>query len=818
MNPWLNLLPSYAICRSHDRAAPQAARQAAPEAARQATSVAACQTAGCAACTSACRPGRGARLRLWLMVAGASLGLANLQPLAAQSGSETAASDSNGAETAAQLPALQSLRLEADDAFSLDGALSEPFWERAMPIDDFKQREPLEGVAATEHTEVRVAWDDDNLYVGVRAFDSDPDAVVARLLQRDQIMNARGFGGLQFQGDDAVAVVLDPFDDDRNGFIFATNPNGALFEALLTDEGGQLNVDWQGVWQVAGTRTPEGWSAEFSIPFRTLRVPSDGRAWGLNVSRFVARKQEQTLWTAWDREGGGFERVSLAGRLEGLDDLPRSRFNVETKPFILGAARGELSETNPASPSLDYSSNGDVGLDLKSEVIPGLVLDLTLNTDFAQAEVDNQQVNLTRFFPERRDFFLENAGIFDFGQRGFGPPPFLMFFSRRIGIGSEGEVPILAGGRLTGRVGNQTLGLLSVRTDGVPGTPATDGSEAVPGQGGELFQVARIKRDVGASNYVGAMVTDRRGNGASNTVAGVDARFFLHPTLVTEAFVARSFTEGAGGEGGAYRLNANFTTDLWGLFVNGFQVDDEMNAASGFVNRRNVREVRGSVRRSFRPGFLNLRKVDFRLSTERVTTIDGRFQDSQYSLNFSPNFNTGDNFNLSIDRGRSQVDDAFTLADSLPVPAGEYSTNQWSVRMGATDARALSGRLNIRQGDFFGGTIRSWNGSISFTPSPALSLEPGFERSKVSLPSGSFTADITSLRLTWALSPLMTTNAFIQYNGLTDRVITNVRFNFIHRPGSDLFVVFSENRFREDDFWGTDDRGLVVKLTYLMRL
>ena len=737
-------------------------------------------------------------------------------------------------------PTLSSLRLGDTDVFELDGRLSEPFWGRAVPIDDFKQREPLEGVAATERTEVRVAWDDDNLYVGVYAFDSEPDAVVARLLQRDQILNARGFGGLQFQGDDGVAIVLDPFDDDRNGFIFATNPNGALFEALLTDEGGQINVDWQGVWQVAGTRTEDGWSAEFSIPFRTLRVPPDGRDWGLNVTRFVARKQEQALWTSWDREGGGFERVSLAGRLSGLSGLPRSRFNVEAKPFVLGAGRAELVEgvvgdggaggtggavggggSAAPSSSLDYSGTGDFGLDLKSEVIPGLVLDLTVNTDFAQAEVDNQQVNLTRFnlfFPERRDFFLENAGIFDFGQRGFGPPPFLMFFSRRIGIGDEGEVPILAGGRLTGRVGNQTVGLLSVRTDGTPALPATATEEAVPAQSGELFQVARVKRDIGASNYVGAMVTDRRGAGPANTVAGVDTRFFLHPTLVTEAFVARSFTEGAGGEGGAYRLNANFTTDLWGLFFNGFQIDDQMNAASGFVNRSGVREVRGSLRKSFRPTFLNLRKVDLRLSAERVTTTDGRFQDSQYSLNFSPNFNSGDNFNLSMDRGRSQVDDAFTLADTLPVPAGEYSTNQWSLRMGATDARAVAGSLNIRQGDFFGGTIRSWEGRVSLTPSPKLSLQPAFERSKVSLPSGSFTADITSLRLTWALSPLMTTNAFIQYNGLTDRVITNVRFNFIHRPGSDLFLVFSENRFREDDFWLADDRGLVVKLTYLWRL
>lgn len=726
-------------------------------------------------------------------------------------------------------PALQALRLPEGAQLDLDGRLDEAFWREALPISDFRQREPLEGVTPTERTEVRIVWDSERLYIGVLAFDSEPDRVVARTLQRDRILQAR-FGGPRFEGDDGIAVILDPFDDDRNGFIFATNPNGALFDALLTDEGRQVNVDWQGVWQVAGTRTEEGWSAEFSIPFRTLRHPSDGRAWGLNVLRSVARKQEQMLWKAWDREGGGFERVSLAGRLEGLDDLPESRLNVEAKPFVLGAGRaarpdGSSNGSSNGSPDLETSATGDFGLDLKSEVVPGMVLDVTLNTDFAQAEVDNQQVNLTRFnlfFPERRDFFLENAGIFDFGARGFGgPPAYLMFFSRRIGIGPEGEVPIVSGARLTGRAGNQTVGLLSVLTDALPGSPADPNdptSDPTEPLERELFNVARVKRDVGASNYIGAMLTDRRGNGNANTVGGVDARFFILPTLVAEGFAARSFTEGAGGEGGAYRANLNYTTDLWGLFVNTFQVDGGMNAASGFVNRRNVRESRASLRRSFRPDFLNLRKVDFRLSGDWVTTTDGRFQDSRLGLSFGPNFNTGDDFNLNIDRGRTQVDDPFTLADSVPVAAGEYSTNEWSIRMGATDARALSGRLNISAGDFFGGRIQRWSGELNFIPTPALSLSPGFERSKVSLPNGGFTAEITSLRLTWALSPLMTTNAFIQYNGLTDRIITNVRFNFIHRPGSDLFIVFSEDRFQEDALWRTNDRGLVVKLTYLMRL
>jgi hypothetical protein len=711
-------------------------------------------------------------------------------------------------------PALRAMELRAGEELRLDGLLDEAFWSRAIPIVDFRQREPLEGVAATERTEVRIVWNDEAMYVGVRALDSNPERVVARVMQRDQVMSGN-FGGLSFQGDDGVALVLDPFDDDRNGFVFATNPNGALFDALLTDEGGQVNVDWQAVWEVAGSRTAEGWSAEFAIPWRTLRYPGDGRDWGLNVLRFVGRKQEEALWKSWDREGGGFERISLAGRLQGLDGLPRSRVNVEMKPFVLGGTRGVRTvppiagdiELPPGE--LEYSGELDAGLDLKSEVVPGLVLDLTVNTDFAQVEVDDQQVNLTRFnlfFPERRDFFLENAGIFDFGQRGFfGPPPFLMFFSRRIGIGDEGEVPIVAGGRLTGRVGGQTVGLLSVATD------------AAAGQGEEVFNVARVKRDVGASNYIGAMVTDRRGDGPANTLAGVDARWFVHPTAVAEAFVARSFTEGEGGDGVTWRTGLNWTTDLWGGFASLFQVDEELEAASGFVNRRNIRQASLNLRRSWRPEVLDIRKIDLRVGGDWITTTDGRFQDSQVDLSFSPNFNSGDDISVRHEWGRSQVDDAFTLADTVFVPAGEYSIDGWNVRLSGTDARALSGSLNIGAGDFFGGRIQRWRGELTFIPSPVFALNPGFQRNKVTLPGGDFTADITSLRLTWAPSPLITTTANIQYNGLTDQVVTNVRFNFIHRPGSDLFVVFSEDRFEDGAVWRTDDRGLVVKLTYLMR-
>jgi hypothetical protein len=318
----------------------------------------------------------------------------------------------------------------------------------------FRQRDPREGEPATEATEVRVVYDEDALCVGILARDREPEKVIARILERDRVMEQGLDNAARFAGDDVVAFTLDPFHDHRNAFFFATNPNGAEFDALVTDESPTLNVDWRTVWRVAARRTADGWSAEFAIPFRSLRYPAtDGeQVWGFDVERIVRRRNEDTLWSAWSRAEGGLSRVSRAGHLVGLTGLPRRRFNVEVKPFGLGGATRTGTEGGATVSEAEWR----LGADLKWEVKPGLVLDATAQPDFSQVEADDQVVNLTRFelfFPEKRDFFLENAGIFDFGTRGsFETPPFLMFFSRRIGILGDDEVPVLGGLRLLARL------------------------------------------------------------------------------------------------------------------------------------------------------------------------------------------------------------------------------------------------------------------------------------------------------------------------------------------------------------------------------
>jgi len=688
----------------------------------------------------------------------------------------------------------------------LDGILAEEAWGEAVPLADFRQQEPLEGEPATERTEVRILLDDATLFIGILAFDGEPERIVSRILQRDRVME-NDHDGLQFAGDDAVAILLDPFHDHRNAFVFGTNPNGAEFDALITDEGAEVNIDWRAVWEVAAARVPEGWSAELAIPLRTLRYPEDdgSEPWGFNVVRAIRRKNEEVLWQSWSRDNEGFQRVSRAGHLTGMEDLPRYGINVELKPFALAGTRQERQEDG----EIPLDRQLEVGLDLKSELRPGLVLDLTVNTDFAQVEVDDEQVNLTRFslfYPEKRDFFLENAGIFDVGLGGgYGPPPYKLFFSRRIGIGDGGPIPILGGARLTGRAGGQTVGFMNVLTRASGETPLTS------------YSVARVKRDVGENNFLGGMVTDRRDENGSNTVAGFDGSIWLRPTLNVKGFFTQSFTTGSGGDGSAYSGSVDYSTDFWGASFQHLTVEPGARADLGFITRTDIRQTSADLRFSPRPGRWGIRVFDVRPEVEYISTTHGRMQDWASSVYAGPEFESGESIGFDLTLGETRLDEGFELADSIPIDPGRYDVVETRLFVNTSRHRALVGEFHGSWQDFYDGTLWSADVSLSASPSAQISLEIGNEWNRVQLPNGRFTANITSLRLGYAFSTRLTTNALVQYNSLDENFSANVRLNFIHRPGSDLFLVLTERRGVDGELWDLSDRGLVAKVTYLVR-
>lgn len=713
------------------------------------------------------------------------------------------------AVTAVQVPAEPSLNAARIQVpVQVDGLLDEAAWAAAEPATGFRQREPLEGEPATEATEVRVLYDDTNLYVGVRALDREPERVIARVLQRDRILQAGLDEQAVWAGDDGVAILLDPFHDHRNAFLFATNANGAEFDALVTDEKAAYNTDWRAVFRVAARRTSEGWSAEFAIPFRSLRYPTgDGsQPWGFNVERFIRRKSEETLWSGWQRAEGGLHRVSRAGHLVGLSALPRSRLNLEVKPYGLVGATVERQDDG----SLPRDNASTAGVDAKWEVRSGLVLDATVNPDFAQVESDDQVVNLTRFdlfLPEKREFFLENAGIFEFGARGFfETPPFLLFFSRNIGINEdEGTVPVIGGVRLSGRAGRQTVGFLNVLQNEAFGEPRTN------------FAALRVKRDVGANGYVGGMLTDWRTHEDAETDGGFD--FSLWPTrrLNLTGFGALTSSSAERDADKAYRLGAEYRADR--LFVQGehLLVGPDAETGMGFVTRTDIRRTDGFSSWTFRPHRRGVRAIELFGGGAWITRTSGEEQDGDSFVGGGIQWESGERLSGFVSRGFSVLDESFDLADRIPVPPGRYDRTAATVFLRSSQSRPLGLFAVLSRSHEWDGELSSAMVGTRIAGGSHLDAEVSWTRSQADLPGGGFTANVLGLRLAWAFSTRLVARAYIQYNSLEDKWITNLRLYFIHRPGSDLYLVYNDDQGEEGAPGRLVSRGFAVKATWLVR-
>lgn len=712
-------------------------------------------------------------------------------------------------------PVLQARLVAEGAAIRLDGALDEPAWQDGDVASGFRQREPDEGAPASESTRIRVLYDQENLYIGVWAFDSRPDRIIARQLERDARLGLSRFG--PSGGDDAIELILDTFHDRRNAYYFGTNPQGIQVDGLITDESHEPDLDWDGVWDVRARVSNDGWTAEFAIPLRTLRFPANAgeQTWGFNVQRVVARKNEQSLWTAWSRDNEGLNRVSRAGELGGLDSLRRG-LDLSVKPYVLTAVGQDYLER--PSGSADFEP--DVGFDAKLGLASGLVLDFTVNTDFAQVEADEEQIDLSRFslfFPEKREFFLENAGIFEFGApQFFGPPPLLLFFSRRIGLQRTGfaqaqTVPIIAGTRLTGRAGGQTIGLLNVTT----------GEEESAGAPLTNFAVVRVKRDVGQRSYVGALATHRlEEGGADNVVAGVDWNFWLSGPLVLEGFYARTWDSGPGGEDDTWQLTLDYTGDWIGWQVNHLEIGEELEPGIGFVLRRDIARSSGSLRLTPRPAIRGLRKIDIRNNFEYVTSARSRRDvlDRSWEISVTPELDSGDEADLELGYQFQRLDEEFVLTpgDTAPVivPVGDYEHWRFEGRINTSGTRPLAAEVSGGVQGFWGGERWELGGEISFN-SPHIGLELEYSHNDIDVPSGAFTTDLVQGRLKLAVNTRLFGNALLQYNSQTGAFSANLRVDFIHHPGSDLFIVFNERREVEDGRWNPESRAFIVKLTYL---
>lgn len=678
----------------------------------------------------------------------------------------------------------------------------------------FTQTTPDDGESATQKTEIRIGFSDDMLYVGVVLFDSNPDGLIVADSRRDASL----------ENSDSFRFVLDTFGDGQNGFVFGTNAAGAEYDAQLVatsggggfggrmsgGSGGGLNVNWDASWDVVARVHATGWSAEFAIPFKTLRFAAEEvQVWGVNFERTIRRNNETAFWSQLERQFS-LTRVANAGHLTGLE-IPDPR-NLKVLPYALTSGNHDYTANDP-----ETKYDGDFGVDLKYSITPSLTLDATYNTDFAQVEVDEQQVNLDRFslfFPEKRPFFLENAGLFSVGERGEAE----LFFSRRIGINEDGgTVPIIAGARLTGDVGGFKVGLLEMQTEEVGGL--------VPSNN---FAVARVLREFENRSAVGVLVTNRAGSGDAapdddnNRVGAIDARWGIGEYGTVSGFVAASNTPGLDGNSKAGQVSADYSVESYNLNLSYTEVAEDFNPEIGFLRRSDYRKLSSSIFTRLRPkDFLSLQEIRPHTNFRGYWKRDGFQQTGYWHLDSHWEFRSGYEVHTGRNATYEGVETAFEIADGVIVSADNYSHAELALRFMTPESNPVRLELAYNQGGFFGGDRKAFVPTLKARKGEALTTEIALGHNRVSLPAGDFITNLFRARVSYSFTPRIYLQALGQYNDQSEEWSMNIRFGWLQQANTGLFIVYNsintlESLSMENDFPGESiHKGLIIKYAYL---
>lgn len=697
-----------------------------------------------------------------------------------------------------------------------DGRLDELFYTNVPPIAGFLQQDPAEGQPSEEKTEVWVFFDDEFMYVSARLWETEPSRRVMSDLQRDS---------MNLYNNDHFGIMFDTFYDRRNGYYFYANAQGGMQDGSLTNE--QPNNNWNGIWDVRTAEFDGGWTAEFRVPFRSMRFREGVGVWGINFRRMVRWRNETSFLTpipqSWGRRG--FTKVSSAGTLTGFTPPPKGR-SLDIKPYALGS----LLTNRLTTPPVTNARDGAFGVDVKWGVTQTLVADFTYNTDFAQVEDDEQQVNLTRFslfFPEKREFFLEGQDVFGFGGGGMGMggggggrmmgpnnTP-VLFFSRRIGLTDGEVVPIRAGGRLLGRAGRYQIGAVHMQTGDVEGAgiPITD------------FSVLRVNRDVLRRSRIGVIATARRPDGgAGNYAFGGDAQFNLYENVQASGYLAGTHTDGTASAGAwdrdlSYRGRLDWNADRYGLQAEHLFVGDDFNPGVGFLRRSAFHRSYAQARFSPRPARLAaVRRLVYEASLDYTTDTNRRLESREAQGTVRVEFESGDQWTTEYTRSFEYLAEAFDVGRDVSVPTGAYSFGRVRTNYQMGPQRRLSGTFAVAGGTFYDGTLTelSWRGRVELTS--RFYLEPNLSWNRGTMAAGDFTTALASSRITYALSPRMFVSALAQYQSRAETLATNLRFRWEYQPGSELFVVYSDGRTTEGPGAPSlDNRSVILKLTKLFR-
>ena len=703
---------------------------------------------------------------------------------------------------AAQSPDRRIDMLKIQQKITIDGVLDEGVWESAPSAIDFVQQEPKEGTPMSYPTEIKVLYDDENLYFGIIAFDPDARHAVINDLTKD----FRPFDN------DVLGIMLDTFRDKKNGYEFIINPAGARYDAQMANES-EYNGNWDGVWFSKTKIHEDRWIAELAIPFRTVRFSNlPEQTWGINFWRIIRRFNEQGYWSPIPRPFS-YARVSIAGTAEGLEGIQPGA-NLRVKPYVMSSRSQQKWDA-------------DAGLDVKYGFGAGMTLDATLNTDFSQVEADEQQINLTRFnvlFPEKREFFLENSGIFGFGELGQitggggsgigsngrlngGGNDLLFFFSRRIGISGDGQqIPVLGGGRLTGRSGPWSFGFLNIGTRKSDATAATN------------FTVARVKRNILSNSQIGAIVInkDELNSSRYNRSYGADASLRFGRSLNMSLFYARTDSPEKKSQDDAYRVAAGFRNRSWDFRALYTDIAANFNPEVGFVPRPAVKRLYNSAGYKLRPVALAKVVREIAPTAERqvfwtqANQMEGRYFDLRVPVTFQDGAMLEAGRNSNFER----LFNPFRIQNNVRIAPGDYLFNDYFVSYRTSQARKLGLNLKVQDGEFYDGDKTTYTIGGTVRLSYRMAATTTYTHNTIRLPLSRFKTDLVTTRVNYSFSTRTFLSALVQYNTDARQWSSNIRFNIIHRPLSDLFIVYNERR---DTVSGDlTDRALIMKFTHMI--
>ncbi len=669
-------------------------------------------------------------------------------------------------------PTLKAISLDKME-IQIDGRLDEAVWKEVERASGFIQQEPLVGEAAQALSSVRVAYDDHYLYIGAQLDDPNPEQV-----RGDERREDAGF-----DRSDAFAVIIDTYHDHQNGFFFESTPLSAMSDALVSKEGGQVNRDWDGKWTVAAQPTDRGWSVEFRIPFSTLRFrPGPLQIWGIQFRRRVPHLKEVAFWSPITSEQVFFE-VSRGGHLTGIN-VAKQVNPLSIKPYAKGLYQNDRSGTQNQN-----DTDFDAGLDIRYRFRTNLALDLTYNTDFSETEVDRLQVNLTRFplfFPEKREFFLEGKGFYDFGLSGRVQP----FFSRRIGLVNRLPVPILAGGKLSGKVGPYGIGTLLMQTESSGDAPS------------EWFGVVRISRDIGLRSNVGIIATERRENSSSESeTIGFDAALSPNQNFITNGFWAHSAGETGDERGESAFAEAEWRDPFWRIKLNHLPVDPNFSPPLRFVRQPDLPDTIRYTDALPQPEGGVIREIGVKTEMTYQTDASGEFLYQSNYNRIQADFRSGDFILLSVDPQRERLPEDFSIRPGIVIPSGTFQYTHYNIIFLSDSRRPLSGSANLLWGGFFDGRQTSLDLNFTVAPGEGIKLSGGWELDLVRLPQGNFNSQIASSDISWSLNNELLLQGLMQWDNESDSFAANFRLSWEYRESSWFYLIFNPTHQDEGNIY-----------------